>query len=294
MKYIKVCRNYLSTHPCDYLHGNDLDGAITAFIARKKKTPIVFDMHEFYEDVGSGHEAKRRMLRYATIFMIKRSIAAIRTNDLYFRPAYKSIQDKLFLLKNFPDRTLIKRLPKTSSEKFRIGYHGALRNQITEFSTLFDAVKNMDDVCVDIYGNGPDLEKLKQISRKYSNVTMHGRFDGARQLSQLYAQSDIVYAGYRPDLDIRDEQEMVKFFECILTGTPMILTKNYKKMAGEIEKQGFGLVCDTRNVSEVRECILKLKNDAEFRKQCSDNEIRESSKYDWGKAVKILDEIYMA
>ena len=291
-QYIMECRRYLRKNPCDYLHGNDLDGSMTALIARNKKTPFVFDMHEFYEDVGCGHEIKRRFLRFATIFLIKKSIAAIRTNDLYLRKPYNCIQKKLILLKNLPDRTLIKCLPKTKSDVFRIGYHGAVRHQFLEFKTLFDAVKDLKDVRVDIYGTGPDLPVLKDVSKSYDNVFLHGRFDGARQLSELYANTDVEFAGYRPNSDTREEQEVVKFFECVLTGTPIILTNAYTKMKKEIEMYNYGLTCDTRSVEEVQDCILKMKNDLDFRKKCSDAEIEQSHRYDWSTAVKVLDEVY--
>lgn len=292
LKFIYSCRKYFVLNRCDYIHGNDLDGVIVGYVARRKKTPIVFDMHEFYEDVGVKHEVKRRILRFATLFMIKRSVAAIRTNDLYLRKEYKSIASKLYLLKNLPDRTLLKTLPKNKSKVFRIGYHGALRSQIQEFTTLFEAVKEMDDVHVDVYGTGPDLPKLTEIVKKYDNVTLHGRFDGARQLSELYANTDVEYAGYRPYSDTREEQEVVKFFECIVTGTPLIMTAAYAKMKKEIETFGLGLVCDTRSIDDVKKSILRLKNDPIFLQQCSKNEIEQSCKYDWNIAVKVLDDIY--
>lgn len=291
-KYIMACRNYLRKYPCNYLHGNDLDGAITALVARNHKVPIIFDMHEFYEDVGIGHDFKRKILRTATIFMIKKSKAAIRTNDLYLRYPYKVVQQKLFLLKNLPDSNLIKRIPKSESNKFRIGYHGAVRSQIIEFTTLFEAVKDMDDVVVDVFGTGPDLPRLKEIVRNYSNVTLHGRFDGARELSELYANTDVEFAGYRPNSDTREEQEVVKFFECILTGTPIILTSAYTKMKKEIDTYGFGLTCDTRNADDVRNCIVKMKDDVEFRHNCANAEVEQAYKYDWNEAVKVLDDIY--
>lgn len=292
LKYIKACRNYLKLNPCDYIHANDLDGAIVACLARIRKCPFVFDMHEFYEDVGLGHELKRIMLRKATIFMIKKSKVAIRTNDLYLRKSYSSVQDKLILLKNLPDRSLIKCLPKTKSDKFRIGYHGAVRHQVPEFETLFESVKNLEDVRIDVYGTGPDLPALKEIAEKYDNVFIHGRFDGARQLSELYANTDVEFAGYRPNSDTREEQEVVKFFECILTGTPIILTNAYTKMKKEIETYNYGLTCDTRCVEEVRNCVLKMKNDSAFRKKCSEAEIKQSYRYDWTVAVKVLDAAY--
>jgi len=292
LKFIKKCHNFLRNNPCDYLHCNDLDGAVVGLLARVHKTPMVFDMHEFYEDVGLGHNFKRLMLRYATIFMIKKSVAAIRTNDLYLTPPYEGVVSKLFLLKNHPDRNLLKSLPKTNSHFFRIGYHGALRSQIPEFTTLFEAVKDMADVRVDVHGTGPDINELKRIAQNYSNVFLHGRFDGARQLSSMYADTDVEFAGYRPYSDTREEQEVVKFFECVVTGTPIILTSAYTKMKTEIENKGYGLTCDTRNVNSVRNAINQMKNNRVFLRECSCNELRYASMYDWNESVKILDRVY--
>lgn len=63
-------------------------------------------------------------------------------------------------------------------------------------------------------------------------------------------------------------------------------------MKKEIEMYNYGLTCDTRSVEEVQDCILKMKNDLEFRKKCSKAEIEQSYKYDWNEAVKVLDRVY--
>ena len=292
LKFIYECKHYFKMNDTDYIHCNDLDGAIAGWLSRKGGTPFVFDMHEFYEDVGEGHEIKRRVLRSLTKFFIRHSLASIRTNDLYIGENYKSVQDKMILLKNLPDPDLIKAIPKTKSDKFRIGYHGGVRQQYEEFKTLFEATKDLEDTQVDIWGGGSDLKRLQEIAPNYPNVIIHGYFDGARQLTKLYADTDVEFAGYRPYSNTREHQEVVKFFECIITGTPMILTEAYTKMRKDIESNGYGLTCDTRNVEEVKRCILKLKNDRAFWLSCAQNELRNANQYNWKSAVTVLDKVY--
>lgn len=143
-----------------------------------------------------------------------------------------------------------------------------------------------------IRGTGPDLKMLQELSRKYTNVTVGGPFDGIKELTDLYANIDIVYAGYRPDSDTREYAEVVKFFECILTGTPIILTDVYTSMAKRIVSSGYGIICDTLNVEQVKSAIIKLKTERQFWDECSKNEKRDAHLYDWNEAVKILDEVY--
>lgn len=291
--YIRACRKYLKAHPCDYFHCNDIDGAIAWYLAKPSgNIPMVFDMHELYEDIGARHAVKLRFWRWLTIFMIRRSRYALYENDLYLREPYRSVQDKLLPLKNYPDSDLLQPLPKTESSVFRIGYHGAVRSQIPEFATLFEAVRGMEDVRVDIHGGGPDLLRLRELEKQYDNVHVHGPFNGTMELTALYANTDIVYAGYRPYSRTRECAEVVKFFECIVTGTPLILTEAYTGMADRIRKYGFGLTCDTLDVDAVRAAVVKLKDDVVFRRQCAESELRLAPQYDWKKAVRILDIAY--
>ena len=291
--YIRACRTYLKSHPCDYFDCNDIDGAIAWYLAKPSgKIPMVFDMHEYYEDVGEGHPVKQRIWRWLTIFMIRRSICAFYENDLYLTPPYSSVRDKLLPLKNYPDSDLLRPLPKTESDVFRIGYHGGVRSQTAEFTTLFEAVRDMEDVRVDIHGGGPDLPKLKELEKQYPNVHIHGPFNGITELAGLYANTDMVYAGYRPNALGHAVCEVGKFFECILTGTPMIMTEALTSMSSRIQKRGYGLICDTRDVEAVRAAVLKLKNDSEFWRQCADREKADAPQYDWQQAVKVLDQVY--
>lgn len=292
-RFYRQCKLYLKKNEYDYLHCNDIDGQLIGVFANSKKKPIVFDMHEYYEDrgekAGLGMVA---MWRRLTIRMIKKSIAALYENDLYLTQKYMSIHNKLFELKNYPSVELLKREEKTSSDKFRIGYFGGLRSQIPEFTTLFEAVKDMDDVLVDIRGDGPDYKKLCELAKNYKNVMIHGTFDGTKELSGLYSNVDMGYMGYRIWSSTKDKAELVKFFENIVTGTPILLTEAYTHMANKINDNGYGLTCDTLNIEQVRECIIRLKDDKEFWKKCHDNEVKDAHLYSWEEEIKVLDSVY--
>lgn len=292
LKYIRCCNKYLHRNPPRYIHCNDLDGMIAGSWARRRGSKLVFDMHELYEDVGTGKNVRRKLLRAITKHYIRKSQAALYENDLYLKDPYKGVQHKLLPLKNYPDASLISCEKKASSKVFRIGYYGGIRAQYNQFKTLFEAVKELTDVMVYIRGCGPDLLPVQKLSEMYPNVTVGGPFDGTKELGELYRNTDVVFAGYRPDSDTREYAEVVKFYECILTGTPIILTQEYTKMANMIKNRTYGLTCDTLNVKQLRDAIVKLKDDGEFYEKCVTNELMDSHMYDWNQAVSELDKVY--
>lgn len=292
IKYILSCKKYLKNHNCNYLHCNDLDGAIAGIISRFKKTPIVFDMHEYYSSVNFKKDS---ILKMVTLFLLRKSYAGIYENAAYLDPYFKSVHYKLYPLKNYPDKDMVEYRPKTYSEKFRVAYHGVVRTQLPEFTALFEAASQLSNVRVDINGGGislPDLKKLEKQYKDVADVHVNGPYDGTKESSILYENTDALFCGYSPNNpNYQGDAEVVKFYEAIYTGTPMIMTES-TGMAKKINEKGFGVTCDTRDASEIREAIKKLMDDRTFWCQCSKNELNNAYKYDWSEAVKILNYIY--
>lgn len=289
IKYIRCCKKYLKRHGADYLHCNDIDGAVTGYLSRCKHTPMVFDMHEFYEH---GSNVQRLVWRKIVIFFLKRSIAGIYENSAYLDDTYKTVKNKLYPLRNYPDSNMIQALPKTKSNVFRIAYHGVVRGQIREFTALAEAVKDMDDVRVDINGGGQDLQELKIMQQSYDNVFVNGPYNGITESSRLYANTDVLFCCYDAmNPNYQGDAEVVKFYEAIRTGTPMIMTAGIG-MAEKITQNNFGLVCDTLDPSSIRSAISKMKSNKSEWLSYRINELSKASSYSWEKAVKVLDNIY--
>ncbi len=287
-KYIGKCKEYLMSHDTDYLHCNDVDGAIAGYIANKRKIPFVFDMHEFYE---KGSSFRRGITRSIVIFFLKRSVAGLYENAAYLSKDYKSVFQKLYPLRNYPDAEMVKYLPKTESAFFRVAYHGVVR-QYEEFIALFEAVKDMPDVRVDINGSGMTVPRLKEKEKEYQNVHINGPYNGITESTRLYSETDALFCGYdATDPNYQGDAEVIKFYEAICTGTPMIMTAGIG-MAEKVENNHFGIACDTRSADEIRQAIQKMKDDRDFWNKSHESELSVADNYTWESAVKVLDKIY--
>ena len=288
--FCKAVKKHIKESKYDYFHCHDLDGRLIAFLAGITGKNCVFDMHEFYE---RGNSIKRFVFRRIALFLIKNSKAALYENDIYLAYPYGKYSNKLFSLKNYPDRSMITALPKTESSIFRIGYHGAVRNQIPYFTALFEAVKGRNDIRVDINGIGIDYPQLLKMAEKYDNVYVHGKYDGTKESSNLYANTDVLFCGYDKKIpNHQKEAEAVKFFEAIITGTPMIMQKDIG-MGDKVVKNGYGVAVETDSIDDIKVAIDKFINDSDFYNNCRENELSNSEKYNWDNEVQVLKKIYM-
>ena len=287
-KYALKCRKYLKNHLADYVHCNDLDGMIAYQICGKEK-PYIFDMHEYYI---RGSKLKQKIIKKIVGYFIKNSHYSLYENNGYLKLYNAGIAQHLLPLKNYPDADCLKPLEKTASEKFRIGYHGCVRGQLPEFKALFDACSEMSDVRIDINGGGIDLPELKELEKQYSNVFVHGPYNGMKESNRLYQNTDVLYCGYNPDNpNYQGDAEVVKFYEAIVTGTPMIMTESLG-MGEKVKQMDIGLTADTRDVNSIKKVIVQMKNDKMLCQKFRENMLKFSPNYNWENAVKVLDEVY--
>lgn len=289
LRFAARVRRYLREHRYDCYHLHDMDGGIVGIFSLPRKAKYVFDMHEYYE-VGSP--LKSRVFRWLVLRLIRKSAAALYENDVYLSPPYGRYRDKLYSLKNYPDGEYIKRKEKTRGDVFRVGYHGAVRGQIAQFSALFEAVRDMPDVRVDVNGGGIDYEALVRMAKGLDNVHVNGPYHGVTESTGLYQNTDALFCGYDKHVpNHQKDAEAVKFFEAILTATPMIMQRGIG-MGDKVVQRGYGLAVETDNASEIKAAIRRLMTDGELYLRCQQNEIRDAGKYAWQSEVAVLKQVY--
>lgn len=287
--YIMSCRDYMQKNQCDYVHCNDISGAIVGLFSKRSYTPMVVDMHEYFE---TGSLFKRFLMHYLLLFVFKKSLAGLYENAAYISDSYSSIRDKLYPLRNYPDAGMVEYREKSKSSVLRVGFHGWIRKNMFDLKSLFEAVVEMEGIRVDINGGGPGLLQIKEWAKNNDKVFIHGPFDGTKMMSILYENTDITFCGYdKNDPNYQGDAEVVKYYESIRTATPIIMTKGIG-MGDKVEKYGFGVSCDTRNKEEIKQALLRFRDDKTFFEMCRKNELKESPKYIWENAVRILDHIY--
>ena len=289
LKYVKACRGYLAKHQVDFVHCHDLDGMMAYKLSGKSGVPYVFDMHENYIIGGKIRKFISKRVVEHCIKGSRKSIAVLPVESV---KVSSRLLHKIVTVRNYPDSSYLSYHEKTPSSIFRIGYHGCVRSQVPYFQALFEACKDMEDVRIDINGEGIDLPKLKEMEKAYPNVYVHGEYDGLKESNRLYQDTDLLFCGYNAkNPNYQGETEVVKFYEAIITGTPMIMTEGIG-MADKVRKFGLGFVVDPEDADSIKEVVLKVLSHPEMLEECRRKMLDKADDYKWEHAVKVLDTIY--
>ncbi|MBB6216374.1 glycosyltransferase involved in cell wall biosynthesis [Anaerosolibacter carboniphilus] len=288
IKFILEIKKYLSKVEYSYLHCHDLDGVIAGYIGKSKKSKLIFDMHEFYEGLNSNNK-NRRLIKWIVSVFQNKSKWIIYVNEVQTTRTSKKNHEKLIYLPNYPELSNYDMKYKAPDDKLRISYIGSVR-QYNELKNLIDACKDMDDVLVAIHGMGVAYEKLKQIIGNYSNAILTGVFDFT-QSSDLYCATDILYAVYPMDNIQNKLSYPVKFYEAIITKTPVIVSKG-SVLEGFIAEHDIGFVVDGGNEEEIKDLVSYINNNKQILLEKVENLEKIQFNYSWEEVVKNLDVLY--
>lgn len=288
IQFIEECRRYLDGKKYRYLHCHDLDGVIVGYFVRRNNAKLIFDMHEIYE-VNRGKQKFRHVIRWIVNYFQSKSDYIIFLNDFQRKIMLKRNTEKLIFLPNYPEKKDYSNYKKTKSDKLRISYIGAVR-QYMQLKNLMDACKDLKDTYVSVHGSGVDMEKLKAIEKDYNNVQVTGRFS-FKDSAKLYSECDLLYALY-PMTSLQYVVAVpVKFYEAIITKTPMIVNNN-KSLCDFVIENDIGFVVNGDNVEDIRNLIYYILNNRHILKEKMTNLSKIQYKYSWDDVVGNLDIIY--
>lgn len=288
-RFIRECKRYLRDKEYKYLHCHDLDGIIAGWFAKEKDAKLIFDMHEFYEAQGRRKQRLRYLIRAIVGFFQSKADYIIHVNDVQTASVSKSNSQKLVFLPNYPQRQYYQGCEKTSSEKLRISYIGAVR-QYQRLKMLMDACRNMDDVEVSIHGAGVAFEALKKDEKAYSNVKVTGRYH-FKESAKLYSDADVSYVIYSTTSEQYLTAYPVKFFEAIVTKTPPIVGEK-TVLANLVKEKDIGFVVNGDDLNSVRELVNTLRQNRELLEEKMINLEKIRFDYCWETVVTNLDRIY--
>lgn len=288
-KFITECKEYLKNKDYQYLHCHDLDGIIAGYIIRNNKSKLIFDMREFYE-VNGRKQKIRYLIRLIVNFLHDKSDFIIYVNEFQTKVMKSKNKNKLIFLPNYPIKEHYVGCEKTKDEKLRISYIGAVR-QYNELKNLMDACNGMNNVEINIHGDGVAYNKLNEIKDNYSNVNITGKYHFTES-ARLYSTTDILYAIY-PTTSLQYLISYpVKLFEAIITKTPIIVNKG-TVLEDFINEYGIGFAVDGSDIGEIRRLINYIYCNKEVLLEKESNLAKIQYKFSWDEVVDNLDKIYI-
>ena len=292
IKFIYKTKKYLYNKDFEILHCHDLVmGLIGCMFFDNKQ--IVFDMHEYYGN--SKNKVVNFFIKKLVSYVQDKSKWIIYVNENQKKNCKKRNIEKFIEIPNYPEKRSYEKSDKTYSDKIRISYIGKVRDYYS-LSKLIDCATKFDSININIYGNGSEYERLlKYAESKGNKDIMKGYFSALENASELYNNTDILYAVYDTngiDSENWKNSMPIKSFEAIITATPIIASKN--TVLGEfVEKNNIGFTIDIRKEGEFEVLIERIIKNKNLLKEKIDNIKKIQYMYTWDNVIKNIDKIYL-
>lgn len=183
----------------------------------------------------------------------------------------------------------IKRLPFHKINKRKVTYIGLI-NKVTGVELMIKALprilKKKSDIKIEIYGEGPDEEALKQLSKKLgveSSIKFHGWVKSRDEMFKMIADSAIGLVLFNPKVYKQEIQnaDPMKVKDYMVAGIPIIST-NVITSGKEIESRKCGIIIHY-NENELADAIINLLTDEKKLKEYRQNAISYIRQFDFEK-----------
>lgn len=205
-------------------------------------------------DAFAIHSISQAMLDWG----LKKGQRVQQKQDRYFYLGYHKKED----LENTEKEVM-------DESKFNISFFATINNQFN-YEIILDLAEklkqNDKNVMINICGDGPQFETLKQKAQSYENVKLFG-WVGKDIIDYILKSSKLGLAPYKNTFDFQMSVSN-KFAEYLSYGLPIILTSDgYMKSLLAQNECGIS----SQNVEEIYQFIRDVKNDEKIYDQMSQN-----------------------
>jgi glycosyltransferase involved in cell wall biosynthesis len=287
-KFIAACGTWIKANPGDAVHAHDLDGMLVAVIQMKKSVPITFDMHEYYEYTRKANPVTRPIIRWLVNRVVKRAKALVYVHPAQLEHLSLAAKAKAIHVPNYPEASDYLPLEKTASSVLRIGYIGKVR-QYDLLMNLIEAAKGLP-VEIRIHGDGVHADALRAATQGNPQVVLSGRYSH-QEVGALYRSCDLLYVAYDTSTYQYRIVEPVKFYEAILTQTP-ILIESTMEIASWVLGEGYGFAVNGKSSDAIHAVLADLVAHPQKVAAAKTALIPASVRYRWQDVVSRLDVLY--
>lgn len=295
INFYKQVNNYLRHINYDSLHCHDFDGLVVGYYVAKgaDKVKLVYDEHDLFFLYFDNRKGLLNKLISKFIKVFERHMLKKVDNHIVVTPNMKRLyknKSTPIVITNAPMESLLRNVSKLPKKKTVIGFIGSVR-YAEELKVLIKASQRFSYIYIFIAGRGIKLDEIKEFvkNNKYSNVEFYGEYS-MNELEFLYSKIDITYLVYPEKNSFISMPN--KFFESIITKTPMIATAESEY--GLIGKEyGFGWSVNVRNLEDELINIFKnLSKNNRIMDKFKRNMEKHTYDYTWESNANKLKQLY--
>lgn len=292
--YKKGLKLFNSGFDFSVVHCHDLDTLqIGVWLKKKIGCQLIYDAHEIFGYMIS--ESMPKSIMKFSFWMEKRLIKYADHVITVNKPVEKYLESinakQITIIMNCKNLITKTYQPPPNKLPFTVCYIGGLIES-RMFPDLIDIIGEIKDVKFVVAGFKSGLyEDVKKRCEKYDNVEFLGQLPSKEAIPKTLESNAIICL-----LDPKRKSHQIgittKIFEAMVTGRPIIVTKNMYNSDEFVEKERCGLsVLNNRN--DIQKAIVKLRDDPKLCENLGKNGLRAAmEKYNWDYERKKLLEVY--
>ena len=179
-------------------------------------------------------------------------------------------KDKTIFVPNAPDLTIFNDYKHKQDGIFTVGFIGGIR-YLKQMKMLVDAASdlNINVVFAGAGGTSSEYTEIQDYCKGKDNVRFTGRYDYSKDITNLYGMVDCVYSVYNADNPNVRIALPNKLYEAVYCNLPIIVAKG-TYLEEEVKEWGVGLSVGHTNITELKDALMKLRDDDTLYKNISD------------------------
>ena len=258
--FVRALRSFVKKNGYDVLHAIDL-AMLFSVCFLSKKIRIIYEVYDFKT---SKYSILSRFIWFLETRILLKRVYGIIYSSVFFPKKYEEIsinKNRQIILPNAPSKITQKIQKKSAAYKdvqeahYTIGFIGNVRHERI-LRNLVEVVLNKENASLLIAGDGPALERLKQMFQNFEcgkKIKFTGRFE-ANELAGLYGACESIWAAYPPDNENVYYAVSNKYYECIAFKKPIIVSKR-TLLADKVVAEGLGLTVNPYDLSSISDCV---------------------------------------
>lgn len=247
--YFLFVRKLVKTHQPEIIVCRHWDMFFISVFANKS-LPIVYDVCDIPHINGGKFDCLITWLEHRLIMWRK---PAVILASRFFEPIYEPLTKSVITMENRIDfsNKITLSTKKSFNNSISIAFIGAVRYFDTLVTLVNAAIKT--DSTLNIYGDGPDLIKLKEYTADFSNIHFFGSYPYDK-INQFYADNDLIWAAYPFKSENVKLAISNKFFESLYFEKPAIFSDN-TQLGKHVAEHGIGYTVNPYDIKSVIEVI---------------------------------------
>lgn len=279
----------------DIVHALNFDSVIPAVIAGKlKRKPVIYEILETYEDRVVLPKVVRGFFIYVDRLFMRMATAVILASEGQNEELQEIPNKKVVVVYDSPPDSFDKiNVTRQENETFVIFQASVLnRKRQLNLDKLVSAVKDISNVKLIIAGYGDLVKEIEQWHRQMpGKIEFVGRIEHSETLRRSKA-ADLLFeirSSWLPQYKYICGSKLLQAMMC---GRPFLANRG-TATAKKVSAENCGLVVDANDIAEIKEAIIKLRDNPELCEELGANARKAyEQRYNWEIMERRLISLY--